>query len=824
MSNTKRSIGISFATQYLELLIQFLGVLVLARVLAPEEIGTFSVAAFLMTVLHVFRDFGTVQYIIQEPDLTRDKIRSAMGVSILLALGVAAVMAACSGLAARFYDNPALQPIMWVMAASFAVSPFGSLLIGIYRRDFRLQAVFYIRIGSTLAQVAVSLALALQGYGALSLAWGNFAGILAFGIVANLVRTKGIPRWPRFTHMREILSFGGISSLGNVANIAGANLPDMVIGKTMNMAAVGYFSRANGMVGLFIRLVTSALLPLVLPYFADIRRQGKDLRAPYLLAVAQLTALSWPFFAGLVLLGYPMVRALYGTQWDASVPLVQLLCLAGAVGSVSLFAGQVMVANGQVADSTRFQLYTQPLRIVTVIIAANYSLMWVAAAIVLSECVTLAVVSGFLRRTIGVGVRAVVGACAKSALITVCSAIGPLLVNLMWPDDPAHPWPPLLVGIAGAAVGWFGSIWLTRHPLAEHLAPLFARLRPAAAPNLRQLAKALAYRSGLLGLYHRVRNRRQLTVVMFHRVLPDSDPRRAGADPEWTMSTAAFRDCLGFFRRHYHIATPQQVFAALRGEAALPPTSLLITFDDGWRDTAEYAQPILDEMGLQALVFVAGAAIDSAAPFWEEHVYSFLATQADGAAQLAAACARCAVQLPEALPGGADEAAIRRAIVALGRLDPAARAAVLALLGPDRDTGPAMMDAAQVVAMAAAGHTIGGHGMTHRPLTQVEPLGPELAAAQASVGAHLGGATVESMSLPHGAWNAPVLTACRSAGYRYLFVSNAHLNMLPPGQPCPGALGRIHISERALVDGSGRFRPWLLATSLFMRPSVLPQA
>jgi O-antigen/teichoic acid export membrane protein/peptidoglycan/xylan/chitin deacetylase (PgdA/CDA1 family) len=827
MTGNKKSIGISFATQYLELLIQFLGVLVLARVLAPEEIGTFSVAAFLMTLLHVFRDFGVVQYIIQEHDLSRDKIRSAMGVSILLALAVACVMAACSGLVARFYGNAALQPIMWVMAASFAVSPFGSLLIGIYRRDFRLKAVFFIRIGSTLAQVTVSLVLALQGYGALSLAWGNFAGILAFGIVANLVRTKGIPRWPRFTNLRTILRFGGVSSLGNAANIAGSNLPDVVIGKAMDMAAVGYFSRANGMVALFTRLITSALLPLVLPYFAEIRRQGKDLRAPYLAAVEQLTALSWPFFAGLVLLAYPMVRALYGTQWDASVPLVQLLCLAGAVASVSLFASQVMVANGQVGDSTRFQLYTQPLRIGAVLVAANFGLMWVAGAIVLSELLTLAVVSRFLRITIGVGPMAVVRACAKSALVTICAAIVPLLVNLFWPDNPAHPWPPLLTGIFGAAVGWLGSMWLARHPLVEHLAPMMAQLKSGAAggmPGGRLLAKALAYRSGLLGLYHRVRNRRQLTVVMFHRVLPATDPRRAGADPEWTMSTEAFRNCLGFFRRHYQIVTPQQVFAAQRGEAVLPPTSLLITFDDGWRDTAEYAQPILDELGLQALVFVAGAAIDSAAPFWEEHVYSFLATHADGAVRLAAACERCAVALPQPLPACADETAIRATIAALARLDRDVRAALLAQLRPDRDTGPAMLDAAQLVAMAAAGHTIGGHGMTHRPLTQVEELQCELEAAQASVAAHLGGVTIESMSLPHGAWTPPVLVQCRSAGYRYLFVSNAHLNALAPGKRSEGPLGRIHISERTLLDGNGRFEPSLLATWLFLRPSASPQA
>jgi peptidoglycan/xylan/chitin deacetylase (PgdA/CDA1 family) len=333
--------------------------------------------------------------------------------------------------------------------------------------------------------------------------------------------------------------------------------------------------------------------------------------------------------------------------------------------------------------------------------------------------------------------------------------------------------------------------------------------------RLRVLARTLAYRSGLLGLYHRVRNRRQLTVVMFHRVLEAGDPRRAGADPEWTMDADTFRACLRFFRRHYHVVTPALALAALRGEAALPPASLLVTFDDGWRDTADCAQPILDACGMQALVFVAGCAIGSAEPFWEERVYSLLATEAGGMARLAAAAARRGVALALARQAGED--GIRAAIAALGRLDDGARAACLAELGPQEPVQPAMLDAAQLRALLAAGHAIGGHGMTHRPLTRVADLAAELRAAQHTVAAHVG-ETVTTMSLPHGAWTDAVLAQCRAAGYRHLFVSNAHLNTLATGSGATRPLGRIHISERALRDGAGRVDPALLASWLFLRP------
>lgn len=333
---------------------------------------------------------------------------------------------------------------------------------------------------------------------------------------------------------------------------------------------------------------------------------------------------------------------------------------------------------------------------------------------------------------------------------------------------------------------------------------------------MKNTLKSLAYRSGMLPALHRLRNRNRLTVAMFHRILPAAEARALGADPEWTMSPDSFRACLRFFGRHYKVVAPAQVFAALRGEAALPANSLLITFDDGWRDTATHAQPILAECAMPALVFVAGAAIGQAEPFWEERVFSMLATDPEAPAQLARAFGQAGVELPA---GGIDAAATRQVIRRLGELDKPTRERVLAALPKLAQSAPAMMDSAQVKALAAAGHAIGGHGMVHQPLTKVADVAAELRDAQAAVAGCLGQAPVESMSFPHGAFDGAVVAASNAAGYRYLFNSDARLNALPAGASV-SPVGRIHLAEHAFTDVRGRFQPALLATSLFLRPTL----
>jgi peptidoglycan/xylan/chitin deacetylase (PgdA/CDA1 family) len=336
---------------------------------------------------------------------------------------------------------------------------------------------------------------------------------------------------------------------------------------------------------------------------------------------------------------------------------------------------------------------------------------------------------------------------------------------------------------------------------------------------MKALLKRLAYRGGLLGSYNRLRNRRRLTVVMFHRVLPVSDPRYAGADPEWTMTPDTFERCLKFFKKHYRIVSPRHVLDALAGARRLPGRSLLVTFDDGWADTAEYAQPLLDRHSIPALVFVVASAIGRSEPFWEERVYRLLATDPGGIERIKSGADRHGIRF--AFPGGSsgmDEHRIRKVVARLGTLAAADLESIADTFAAPNPTPPAMLSNGQLSALAASSHVIGGHGMTHRPLSKVGDLKQELHRAQESLSSHLKGQPIEAMSFPHGAFSDAIVAACRSAGYKYLFSSEAVLNDVGAKLDAVRPLGRIHIPERAIVGRSGRFQPELLASWLFLRP------
>ena len=84
MAGFRKSLMFSFIDKYSVLAINFIMTAVVSRLLAPSEVGVFMVAAGLVMMTEAFRDFGVSVYLIQERDLTKQGVRTAFTVGLIL--------------------------------------------------------------------------------------------------------------------------------------------------------------------------------------------------------------------------------------------------------------------------------------------------------------------------------------------------------------------------------------------------------------------------------------------------------------------------------------------------------------------------------------------------------------------------------------------------------------------------------------------------------------------------------------------------------------------------------------------------------------------
>jgi len=243
--------------------------------------------------------------------------------------------------------------------------------------------------------------------------------------------------------------------------------------------------------------------------------------------------------------------------------------------------------------------------------------------------------------------------------------------------------------------------------------------------------------------------------------------------PQIAVSVDELAWLVAFFREHF---TCDTLSAAHRrwvaGDRPQRPF-LALTFDDGQLDNFLHAYPVLQRAGVPATFFLPVDAVDRNQPLWHDRL-AFAARQLLSRDRPAAL--RLLAELSGTGPG--DDRALAAAAVARSKsLAEAARLSFVERIeqaagGGSRPGWDGMMSWAQVRALAAAGHEIGSHTLSHPLLSRVDDLQleREVAGSKARIDAALG-APCQSFCYPNGDCDDRVVSAVSRAGYRVAVVT-----------------------------------------------------
>ena len=208
-----------------------------------------------------------------------------------------------------------------------------SVFLGLFRtfRQMRRYAVF--TIASLYVQVGLIAYLVLNGYGLLGAVLAVLAirAIIFFILFFSVKSQIGIKR-PRFSRIREYLSFGLPTIPGNISSWVVASSDRYVIGYFLGSASVGIYSAGYGLG--HIPFMVSRVLGFVLPpTLSKLYDEGKmnEVRTHLGYSLKYLLAIAIPFVFGAAILAEPILR-LFSTAEIANkgyfiMPLIALSAL-----------------------------------------------------------------------------------------------------------------------------------------------------------------------------------------------------------------------------------------------------------------------------------------------------------------------------------------------------------------------------------------------------------------------------------------------------------------------------------------------------------------
>jgi peptidoglycan/xylan/chitin deacetylase (PgdA/CDA1 family) len=312
-----------------------------------------------------------------------------------------------------------------------------------------------------------------------------------------------------------------------------------------------------------------------------------------------------------------------------------------------------------------------------------------------------------------------------------------------------------------------------------------------------------------------------LTVVTFHRVLPE-DQLRHYPMPGLAVTPEQLEAILSLLAVHFECTTLIEGFRrwSARGGRVEPTDRplLSITFDDGALDNFVQARPVLDRLGLRASFYVPVGNVDEQRAPWHDRLgFALLRSVAAryrrprlDLSPLLAPFGVAAAELSAVLPREAI-AISQRAVVSSKSLSSADRQGALTRLEEALEENPVpdwagMMSWEQIRALAAEGHEVGSHSMTHPLLPDCdrERLHDEIAGSLARLRVALG-SEVSSFCYPNGSYDARCLAEVRDAGYECAVTTGWGLNRARA--PRPFELLRCDMDYSRLTSRRGVLSP-----------------
>jgi O-antigen/teichoic acid export membrane protein len=481
MNLVHRSIFFSAIERYGSLFFFLVSTSILSRLLTPEEFGIYAVVNALTAVVAAsFQEFGGGNYLIQKPSLAEEDIRTSFTIMFALSALVAATLFAFRDALAWFFSQDALRVGISVSALNFLLSPFLMTISALLQREMAFATLARCNLLGALVNALVSITLAALNYSFMAPILGALAGNVA--VVALLVvyrRDLRIFR-PRFAGYRDVIHFGAYSSSVAVINVFYNLAPQLMLGRILDFAAVGLYSRAISVAQVFDRLVLQVLGPVIMPAIFAHTRAGGNLRRIYLDAIELIAVVQWPFLIFIALMAEPIIRIWLGSTWMETVPLIRLLCVA----SLALFAASltypILVAVGRVQDTLVSSLISLPPSLLVIFIASFFGVKAVAASALLTLPFQAIVAIYFVSQHLEIRLADLFHATLRSGIVTACSTAGAVVSIALTDFSFASPIQELFLSIVSAAVGWGLGLVITKHPILVHVRSVVSDVANAA--------------------------------------------------------------------------------------------------------------------------------------------------------------------------------------------------------------------------------------------------------------------------------------------------------------------------------------------------------
>ncbi len=342
MSRTA-SAGMALAgAQLLAKVIDFALVLILARLLIPEDFALIAIAMIFVQVTEAVLDIPVFTALMRTPVVTRNMLYTAFSVSLLRSALVVLILLALTPVAASFFNDTRLLTLIpfLSLAPAFRGLYNPKMVLLARRLNFFPEAAISVIAKLVTAIIALPLAIALESY------WALATMTVLTPIWMFLFSYAYLPFGPKlsFRSWSVFANMIGWSTVSQIFSAANWQVTVFVLATFATRRTTGNFSVASTLNGIVQQVfLASAIRPLV-SSFSELERQD-GMHNAYLLGGKALFLLTGPIFVVLMVMAEPIILALFGAEWTEAPLFLSVIAFCSLFTVLGYPAASVALAQ-----------------------------------------------------------------------------------------------------------------------------------------------------------------------------------------------------------------------------------------------------------------------------------------------------------------------------------------------------------------------------------------------------------------------------------------------------------------------------------------------
>ena len=325
--------------------IGFLNTVIMARLLLPADYGLVAMSMLIVGLIQALMDFGATAALLRKEDVSTSEINSAWTLRILQSWGVALLLLVVSPLAAAYFVEPRVQPVLWVLAGCVALGGAENIGLTLAQKAFQFSIEFRVNVLSKGLSVLVTLVAGyfLRDYRALVL--GIATGYVA-GLALSYVLHPYRPRWET-SKIGEIWGVTKWLMLAGVGSFLLRKSDEVAAGRIGSTSDFGLYHTGSDLGRLAVDQLGPAMMRAFLPVLSSIQADVLRTNNAVLKTLAAVNAITLPMGFGMAAIALPFTQLVLGEKWLEAAPFVTLFALVGSAQFALSPLTALLVLRGQ---------------------------------------------------------------------------------------------------------------------------------------------------------------------------------------------------------------------------------------------------------------------------------------------------------------------------------------------------------------------------------------------------------------------------------------------------------------------------------------------